>query len=219
VSEEKHKNSDIDNIQSVISKHPEVVVEIATNTQLCRVQPTRHKDPIFYNKDSDSRYGDAYKEIGVCYVAGSSEVAIAETFQHGADGPDSPVLLVEIEERSLHQLKAARPLRVIDVARAAAFGGRKLRHLVEAKGQGSEGYSLTQMLSAAIMRHEGEFDGLLYTSTVFPAAASMEGCNLVLFGGREIQLKPESSEPLTQAELASGKTAIEFLLDLNVSVE
>ena len=219
MSEEKHKNSDTDNIQSVISKHPEVVVEIATNTQLCRVQPTRHKDPIFYNKDSDSRYGDAYKEIGVCYVAGSSEVAIAETFQHGADGPDSPVLLVEIEERSLHQLKAARPLRVIDVARAAAFGGRKLRHLVEAKGQGSEGYSLTQTLSAAIMRHEGEFDGLLYTSTVFPAAASMEGCNLVLFGGREIQLKPESSEPLAQAELASGKTAIEFLLDLNVSVE
>ncbi|WP_460115393.1 RES family NAD+ phosphorylase [Pseudomonas sp. H2_D02] len=219
MSGEKNKNSDVEAIQSVIAEHPEVIVEIATDTQLSRIQPTRHKNPLYYNENSISRFGDLHKEIGVCYVAGSSEVAIAETFQHGADGPDSPVLLTEIQERSLHQLKAARPLRVIDVARAAAFGGHKLRHLVEAKGQGSEGYLLPQTLSAAIMRDKGNFDGLLYISTVFPAAASMEGCNLALFGGRETQLIAESSKPLLEVELDSGKTAVEFLVELKVSVE
>jgi hypothetical protein len=216
---ENTKNLNDETIKAIILKHPEVVRVIEEGTLLGRVQPTRHENPAFYNTDSDSRYGDLRKEIGVCYVAGSSEVAIAETFQHGAEGPSSPVLLTEIQERSIHQLRAARPLRLIDVARLAAFGGQKLRQLVEAKGQGSEGYLLTQALSTAIMRDLGMFDGLLYTSAVFPAAASIEGCNLVLFGGRETQLVSISSNPLMDFELASGKTAIEFLLDLNVSVE
>lgn len=219
MSGENKKNITVEEIQLIILKHPELVIEIGVDSQLMRVQPTRHKDPVFYNSDSNSRYGDFNKEIGVCYVAGSSEVAIAETFQHGVDGPGSPVLFTEIQERSLHQLRVVRPLKVIDVARLAAFGGYRLRHLVEAKGQGSEGYSLPQALSAAIMRCEGNFDGLLYTSTVFPAAASIDGCNLVLFGGRETQLVPKSSEPLTAVQLKGDKTAIEFLLDLNVTVE
>ncbi|MDF3239305.1 RES family NAD+ phosphorylase [Pseudomonas veronii] len=220
MSGEKEKNQDIEQeIQAVILKHPEVIKTIEKGTPFFRVQPTRYEDPVFYNKASDSRYGDLKQEIGVYYVAGSSEVAIAETFQHGASGSGSPVLFTEIEERSLHQLEADRALKVVDVARAAAYGGRKLRDLVKAKGQGSEGYALPQALSAAIMRSDKEIDGLLYTSTVFPGSASIEGCNLVLFDEREKQLVPKSSKPLTEVRTSNGKTAIQLLVDLKVSVE
>ena len=219
VSGAKKQSSDVEQeFQSALSKHPDVVVTIDADSSWARVQPTEHKNPVFYNRDSDTRYGDPAKEIGVCYVAGSSKVAIAETFQHGPDGPGSSVLMKDIMDRSLHQLRAARPLNVIDVGQLSAYAGRKLRDIVQAKGQGSEGYDLTQTLSAMSMRYSPEIDGLLYTSTVFPRAASLEGCNLVLFEGRETQLLPVSSEPLAEALLTDDKTAVEFLVDLNLSV-
>lgn len=215
----KNSGNDEQEIKAALSKHPEVIVEIEQGTLVSRVQPTEFDDPIFYNPNSDTRYGDQKKEIGVCYVAGSSEVAIAETFQHGPDGPGTPVLIKDIEERSLHQLITARPLKVVDVGRLAARAGKKLRHIVEAKGQGSEGYALTQLVSAVSMRHSDEIDGLIYTSTVFPAAVSLVGCNLVLFGGRETQLVAESAAPLAEVLLVSGETAVEFLVSLSLSVE
>ncbi|WP_122317034.1 RES family NAD+ phosphorylase [Pseudomonas cichorii] len=219
MSEEKTHSQDIElGIQSALQKHPEVVIEIEKGTPFFRVQPTRHKDPVFYNKNSDSRYGDLTREFGVYYVAASKEVAIAEIFQHGGAGPGTPVLVTEIQAMSVHQLATDRTLRVVDVARASTFVGRKLRQLVEAKGQGSEGYRLTQSLSATIMRHSREIDGLLYTSTVFPAASN-KGFNLVLFERRKTQLMPVSSKPLMEVELTGGQTAVEFLLDLNLNVE
>ena len=204
--------------KAALSNNPDIWVEIDADTSWARIQPTRYPDPVFYNRGSDTRFGLREKEIGVCYVAGSSKVAIAETFQHGPGGPGTSVLMQDIMERSLHQLKAARTLKVIDVGQLAACMGWKLREIVQAKGQGSEGYELTQMLSAMCMRHGLEVDGLLYVSTVFPKAASLEGCNLVLFEGRETQLVPVSSEPLAEALLTDGKTAVEFLLDLKLSV-
>ncbi|MBW9242058.1 MULTISPECIES: RES family NAD+ phosphorylase [Pseudomonas] len=220
VDEEKKQSQDVEQkIQSALLKHPEVIVDFKKGTPFFRVQPTRHKDPVFYNKNSDSRYGDLNKEIGVCYVAANTAVAIAETLQHGGEGPGSPVLMSEIQGMSVHELAADRDLRLVDVARMSAYvGGHKLRHLVEAKGQGSEGYSLTQTVSAACMRHSKEIDGFLYTSTVFPAASN-DGCNVVLFEGRKKQLVPVSSKPLTEVELENGQTAIEFLADLDVTVE
>lgn len=219
VSGAKKQSSDVEQeFQSALSKHQDVVVTIDADTLWARVQPTEYDNPVFYNRNSDTRYGDPAKEIGVCYVAGSSKVAIAETFQHGPGGPDSSVLMEDIMDRSLHQLKAARTLKVIDVGVLAAYTGRKVRAIVEAKGQGSEGYSLTQTLSAVSMRYSDEIDGLLYTSTVLPGAASLEWCNLVLFEGRKTQLVPVSSEPLAEALLTDDKTAVEFLVDLNLSV-
>ena len=208
-------------VQSALLKHPEVFVEIEEGSPLYRAQATRHKNPIFYNKreDSDSRYRDSTREIGVAYVATIPEVAIAETFQHGVGGPGAPVLMSDIQDTSVYQMAAARKLRLVDVGMANAFiGGRKLRDLVEAKGQGSDGYVLTQALSSAIMRYSEEIDGLLYNSHVFPAAAN-DGWNIVLFERETAQLVPVSSKPLTEVELANGQTAIEFLLDLNVTVE
>ena len=139
----------------------------------CTTHRVRH--PVFYNRDSDTRYGDPAKEIGVCYVAGSSKVAIAETFQHGPDGPGSSVLMKDIMDRSLHQLKAARPLNVIDVGQLSAYAGRKLRDIVQAKGQGSEGYDLTQMLSAMSMRYSPEIEVSSIPLLCFPEQLHLKG--------------------------------------------
>lgn len=208
-------------VPSMFLKHPEVIVEVEEGAPVFRVQTKQHKNPIFYNKreDSDSRYRDSTREIGVAYVATIPEVAIAETLQHGRGGPGTPVLMSEIQEMVVYQMAAARKLRLVDIGMANAFiGGRKLRDLVEAKGQGSDGYVLTQALSSAIMRYSEEIDGLLYNSHVFPAAAN-DGWNIVLFERKTPQLVPVSSEPLTEVELANGQTAIEFLADLSVTVE
>ncbi len=217
----KKETCDVDQVPAVdlvLSSHPDVIVRRPIDTPFSRVQPTRYDNPVFYNSDSNTRYGDRQKEIGVCYVAGSDEVAIAETFQHGPDGLGNPVLLKDIEERSLFHVKAARELVLIDVGRLAAYSGKKLRDIVEAKGEGSQGYSLTQTLSAACMRHSNEIDGLIYTSTVFPAV-SVDQCNVVLFEGRETQLIPCGTKPMMAVQLGSGETAVEFLDSLNVAVE
>lgn len=214
------ENDDVEkDIQSALSKHPEVIIDLDEGTPVYRVQPTCHEDPFFYNPDSDSRYGDKNREIGVCYVACSSEVAIAETFQHGPNGQGTPVLIKEIEERSLYPLKTARVLKMIDVARLSAYTGNKLRDIVKVKGQGSEGYSLTQTLSAVCMRHSDEIDGLVYTSTVLPSV-SRDECNLALFGGRATQLVSDGkASPLMEVVLENGQTAVEFLDSLKVTVE
>jgi hypothetical protein len=95
--------------------HPQLWVEIKENEVLLRVQPTRYDDnPVFYNPDSDSRYADGSGNTAVLYLASSAELAIAETIQQGSSGPGTPVMRSEVEERSLHYLKVARPLRMVD---------------------------------------------------------------------------------------------------------
>lgn len=207
-------------IQSEIALHPELIVKVDKDFVVSRAQPKEYDaDPPFYNPASDSRYGDLLKEIGVWYVAGSREVAIAETFQHGRAGPGNPVLRGEIEGCSLHQLKTARVLKLVNVERLSTYMGGKLRDLVKAKGQGSEGYLRTQMLSAAIMRLDSKVDGLYYGSTVFPSPGSWDGCNFALFNEGTPQLSPVSILPLPEVLLASDETAIELLVSLKVSVE
>lgn len=215
---EKKQIQDVDvGFGSVALKHPEIFTAWKKGARLARTQATRYPNPMFYNKNSDSRFGDLKKELGVCYVATSNEVAIAETFQHGSGGPGTPVLISDIQRMSVHQFATARRLRLVDVAKASAFMGYKLRDLVEAQGQGSEGYLLPQTLSAAIMRHGEDIDGLLYTSQVFPSASN-DSC-IVLFERKKPQLVLVSSGPLVELELTNGQTAVEFLRDLKVTVE
>lgn len=211
----KKPNDDVKKLIQSGLQHEDVYVRIEKDTTLERVQLTEYDDPRFYNPDSDSRFGDSKGKIGVCYVAGSGEVAIAESFQQKLNG--DPVLLKDLEVRSLFTLKTARPLKVVDVARLNAYVGNKLRDIVQAKGQGSEGYDLPQTLSSICMRHSDEIDGLVYTSTVLPGV-SFGGCNLALFGGREAQLVPIDSTPVLEVELPSGETALGLLVSLKVSV-
>lgn len=206
-------------IQTIISKLGISTRKIQAHVRLYRVQEIRHGHPVYYNADSDTRYGDPQKILGVCYVAASDMVAIAETLQHGKKGMGAPVLRSEIESKSLHQLEAARELAVVDVAELARNTGRMLSAIVESRGQGSEGYAYTQTLSEVVMRYTPCVDGLLYPSRVYPITGRWEGCNLVLFEGRPQQLTAICMQPLEDIELSSGETVGEFLNRLQIPVE
>ncbi|GJN52534.1 RES family NAD+ phosphorylase [Pseudomonas tohonis] len=206
-------------IQDAIEKHGLPLTEIPKGTPTFRVQETEHSNPLFYNPKSDSRYGDPQGTIGVCYVAFSDVVAVAETVQHGKAGEGTPVTQQEIEARSLHELEAARLLKVVDSARLVANTGRRLGAIVQSKGQGSQGYAFTQALSDVVMRHTDHVDGIIYTSQVYPSAGRQNECNLALFADRPEQLKAVRKTPLGELELSTEETVGELLNRLQVPIE
>ncbi|MNP68042.1 RES domain protein [compost metagenome] len=108
---------------------------------------------------------------------------------------------------------------MVDVAALANRATHhKVRDIVQAKGQGREGYALTQKFSQACMQL-GQIDGLLYQSAVYTVTGSMNGCNLVLFEGRTPQVEAVSHRLVMEAVLSNGETAIEFLDSLGVALE
>jgi len=64
-----------------------------------------------------------------------------------------------------------------------------------------------------------EIDGLLYQSAVYTVTGSMNGCNLVLFEGRTLQVLAMSHRLVLEAVLSNGETAIEFLDSLGVALD
>jgi len=215
-----HENEVAGPVLETLEKYPDLVRKIPAGTLLHRVQPSRYDDnPINYRADSDTRYADPAKQVGVYYLGFTEEVAVAETFQAGQGVDDQPVRLSQLEAASLHQLKAARKLNVVDVAALANRATHhKVRDIVQAKGQGRQGYALTQKLSQVCM-HRGEIDGLLYQSAVYTVTGSMNGCNLVLFEGRPTQVKAVSHRLVIEAVLSNGETAVEFLDSLGIALE
>ncbi|MFJ4155795.1 RES domain-containing protein [Pseudomonas sp. NPDC089752] len=141
-------------VLEALNKYPELIRRILTDTSLHRVQPSRYDaNPINYRADSDTRYADPAKRIGVYYLGFTEEVAVAESFQPGQGVDDQAVRLSYLEQTSLHLLKAARDLQVVDVAALANRATHhKLRDIVQAKGQGRLGYALTQQFSQACMQ-------------------------------------------------------------------
>lgn len=67
--------------------------------------------------------------------------------------------------------------------------------------------------------YQSGVDGLLYQSAVYSVTGSMQGCNLVLNTGRSTQVEALSYQPLMQALLSNGETAVEFLDSLGVVLE
>ncbi|WP_205300473.1 RES family NAD+ phosphorylase [Pantoea sp. Ap-967] len=200
--------------------YPELVRQLAGGTVLHRVQPSRYDaNPVHYRADSDTRYADPTKQVGVYYLGFTEAVAIAESFQPGQGVDDQSVSLRQLQQTSLHRLKTARVLNVVDVAALANRATyHKVRDIVQAKGQGREGYALTQNLSQACMAI-AEVDGLLYQSAVYTVTGSLDGCNLVLFEGRKRQVEAVSHQRVMEALLSNGETAIELLESLGVVLE
>lgn len=218
----KVEKNDVDNaVTATLKKHPEVIRKIPAGTDLHRKQPSKYdSSPVNYKADSDTRYADPDQKIGVFYVGLSPEVAIAESFQSGQGVDNQAVPFSALQHGSLHLLSAARDLRVVDVAQLANLAtGQKLRDLVQAKGQGREGYAATRNLSGACMRADEEIDGLLYPSAVYTVTGDLSGCNLVLFAGRGTQVEAVSYQPVLETVLANGQTTLQFLNDLGVTLE
>lgn len=85
-------------VHAALSMHDLPTRVIAGRKSVYRVQEQQYSDPLYYNRNSDTRYGDPQKKIGTCYVSFSDRVALAETLQHGGSGAGSPVLQSEVEE-------------------------------------------------------------------------------------------------------------------------
>ena len=209
---------DVNDVKATLENNPDVFRNQPEGTAFIRAQDSEHDaEPRFYNKKSDSRFGSPDLPVGVLYLGFSDTVAVAEVFQ--PPGDDTPVAYAKLEQSSLHQLVAVRELKLIDLPMLANLMGLKLRDVVRAKGQGSEGYDPTRALSKACMECGLGVDGLLYTSSVYSPAGTLEGCNAALFDERGEQVKPVSHKPLLKERLSNGKTAAKHLQDLGVSLE
>lgn len=221
VAVKKYENDVVKQVLDTLKKYPGLVRKIAANMETYHIQDSEHDlKPPFYYPGSDSRYADSYQKVGVYYVGFSQEVAIAESFQPGQGVDDQPVRLSALEKKSLHRLKTARILNVVDVAGLANRATHhKIRDIVQAKGQGKEGYALTRLISQACMQLGKEIDGLLYPSAVYTVTGSMDGCNLVLFAERGTQVVSIDFTPVTEVVLSNGETALEFLDSLGVALE
>lgn len=159
------------------------------------------------------------RQTGVKYLAGSPEVAIAESFQHGGSRPGTPLSLSEIEATSLYSFSPLRELKLLDTQRISVYLGTKLGDLTQARGQGNaEGYLPTQRLSHLCMRQGSDVDGLLYVSVAYGTPTGKSGCNMVLFEGREPQLILLDSTPVMKVMLPSNETALELLQGLKVLI-
>lgn len=217
----KRKNDVAKPVAETLDRYPELFRQIPKETLLHRTQPSEYDaNPIYYKPDSDTRYADPDQQTGVIYLGLSAEVAVAESFQPGQGVDDQAVSLSKLKQSSMHKLKAARDLNVVDVAALANRATHhKIRDLVQAKGQGREGYALTQEISHACMHMGKKIDGLLYPSSVYTVTGSMDGCNLVLFAERDTQLEPIDYKPVLEVELSNGETSVEFLDSLGVALE
>jgi hypothetical protein len=213
----KKKSNDVaKQVSETLKKYPDLVQEI--EIPLYRTQPSKYDaNPINYKADSDTRYADPDQEIGVFYLGCSDKVAVAESFQPGQGVDNQAVPVSKLDTSSLHQLKPLRPLNLVDVAGLANRStNHKLRDLVEAKGQGAEGYELTREFSQACMQQGKTIDGLLYYSAVYSVTGSMDGCNVVLFDGRGPQVEPVDFKPVAGAVLSGDETTEDFLESLGV---
>lgn len=207
-------------VRETVEKHPEVMHTVPAAELQYRCQSRKYDhNPANYGY-SDSRYAHPDRTVGVLYLGFSKEVALAETFQPGQGSDNQAVAASKLEQSSLHRLETTRPLRVVDAGLLANKATHhRLQDLIQAKGEGSEGYKLTQELSAACMDLGRDVDGILYPSSVYAKTGSLEGCNLVLFDGRGPQVKPVDHEAVMDVELPTGKGAVEFLESQGVVVE
>ena len=211
-------------VLETLNNYPELLRQKPPGTVLHRVQPSRYDaNPVHYRADyradSDTRYADPARQIGVYSLGFTAEVAVAESFQPGQGIDDQTVSLWRLKQASLHRLKAARVLNLVDVAALANRATHhKVRDIVQARGEGREGYALTQKSSQACMDIR-KVDGLLYPSAVYMVTGSMQGCNLVLFEGRECQVDVVSHQLVMEPLLSNGETAAEFLESLGVVLE
>ena len=123
-----------------LTRHPNLVRQIPKGDTFHHSQSSTYGAEPHYKKDSDTRYSDPDQNVGVYYLGGSAEVAVAESFQPGQGVDDQAVRLSKLEQCSMHRLKTARILNVIDVVGLANHTTHnKLRDMVQAKGQGNKG--------------------------------------------------------------------------------
>lgn len=124
------------------------------------------RTPVFYSKTRLNRFDAADGAYGVLYAGCDPFCAFIETLARAAG--TRIITTRELERRSLSELKASRPLRLIDLTQS----GSLLRIGCDARLFSGD-HSTAQLWSVALHRHSAKADGLLYPSRLDPARQAL----------------------------------------------
>lgn len=120
-----------------------------------------HRGPVFFGKSRAHRFDAPDRSFGVLYAARDPFCAFIETFTRAAG--TRVVTTTELERQALSELKAARPLRLIDLTQSGAL----LRIGADARLFSAD-YEISQKWSGFLHDHSLRLDGILYPSRLDP---------------------------------------------------
>jgi len=124
------------------------------------------RNPVFYGKTRLHRFDAPDGSYGVLYTGRDLHCAFIETFAKAAG--TRIVTTTALRERSLSELKAVRPLRLIDLTQSGAL----VRVGADAR-LFSGSHDDSQLWSKALHSHSCKAEGILYPSRLDPLRHSI----------------------------------------------
>jgi hypothetical protein len=135
-----------------------------------------HRHPIFFGNSGLHRFDSPDRSYEVLYVGRDSFCAFIETFGRAAG--TNVITTTALKSHALAELKAKRPLRLIDLTQSGAL----VR--IGADGRLLSGpHASAQIWSKALHDHPQKADGLLYPSRLDPTRHA-----IALFGDRRLKI-------------------------------
>lgn len=119
---------------------------------------------IYFGTTGRGRFDAPSGQFGTLYIAADAHGAFIETF--GQYLGRLTVDLDELRARSLTEIHATRPLRLVDLTGA---GLARLDADARLTSQTTDGYALSQRWALALHEHPDQPDGLLYRSRHDPS--------------------------------------------------
>jgi hypothetical protein len=120
-----------------------------------------NRSPLFFGKARSNRFDAPDRSYGVLYAGRDQFCAFIETLARAAG--TRIVTTAELEKQALSELKAVRPLRLIDLTQSGAL----MRIGADAR-LFSAGHDISQQWSKALHDHALRADGILYPSRLDP---------------------------------------------------
>jgi hypothetical protein len=117
--------------------------------------------PVFFGRGASNRFDAPDRSYGVLYAGGDPFCAFIETFTRAAG--TRIITTTELERQALSELRAVRPLRLIDLTQSGAL----LRIGADARLFSAE-HDVAQRWSKSLHDHPIRLDGILYPSRLDP---------------------------------------------------
>jgi hypothetical protein len=151
--------------------HDRKVTVIEFNDSMFRTHGI-DRTPIYFGRTGQNRFDSPDGSYGVLYAGRDRYCAFIETFAKAAG--TTIVTTSELKSRCLAELRAARPLRLVDLTQSGAL----VRIGADARLFSAD-HVISQAWSKAFYGHPLKVDGLLYPSRLDPTKYG-----LALFEGR-----------------------------------
>lgn len=118
-----------DRLEQLINSGNAPTITVSVGSQCMRVQErldatgTEYKNPYHFSTaiPATGRYNDPDGKLGVCYVAQTATVALAETFGRKRDNEDEEPLFIdgkELDKKIIATLEFTRELVLLDIGKA-----------------------------------------------------------------------------------------------------